>query len=298
MSQGTILAVDDTPANLFLLSQMLVQYGYKVRAASNGARALASIESRPPDLILLDIMMPEMSGYEVCKRLKADERTRDIPVIFISALDATADKIRAFMVGGVDYVTKPFQTKEVLARVQTHLSLRNLQKSLQQEIVKRDKLIAELDAYAHTVAHDLRNPLSAVIGLSNVLRDKAGEISDQARHDFMTTIEQSGIRMQNIINELLLLASVREMKEIKVQALDMARIVVEVRERLAYLIEEHQADVILPRQESWPTALGYGPWVEEVWANYVSNAIKYGGKLPRVELGFDRVDNAPCPLIR
>ncbi len=140
--------------------------------------------------------------------------------------------------------------------------------------------------------------MSAVIGLSNVLRDKADEIPDQARYDFMTTIEQSGIRMQNIINELLLLASVREMKEIKMQALNMARIVVEVRERLAYLIEEHQADVILPRQESWPTALGYGPWVEEVWANYVSNAIKYGGKLPRVELGFDRVDNALCPLIR
>ena len=127
-----ILIVDDLPANLRLLSQMLSEQGYGVRAVTSGARALLSVEASPPDLILLDIRMPEMHGYAVCERLKAQAHTREIPVIFISALGETEDKVRAFAVGGVDYVTKPFHVEEVLARVRTHLALRRLQKQLQE----------------------------------------------------------------------------------------------------------------------------------------------------------------------
>jgi sigma-B regulation protein RsbU (phosphoserine phosphatase) len=129
--KADILIVDDTPANLRLLSQMLAEQGYQVRPVPDGPLALAATQAEPPDLILLDIRMPEMNGYEVCEHLKADAQTRDIPIIFISALDATQDKVRAFTVGGVDYVTKPFQFEEVLARVETHLALRKLQKQLQ-----------------------------------------------------------------------------------------------------------------------------------------------------------------------
>jgi sigma-B regulation protein RsbU (phosphoserine phosphatase) len=129
-SRASILIVDDTPANLRLLSQMLAEQGYHARPVPDGPLALAAARADPPDLILLDIRMPEMDGYLVCEELKADARTRDIPVIFISALDATKDKVRAFQSGGVDYVTKPFQAAEVLARVDTHLSLRELQKEL------------------------------------------------------------------------------------------------------------------------------------------------------------------------
>jgi len=125
-----ILVVDDTPANLRLLSQILVEHGYRVRAVTSGARALESAQTSPPSLVLLDIRMPEMSGYEVCERLKASERTRHIPVIFISALDDVEDKVRAFHMGGVDYITKPFQIGEVLARTETHLALRRLQEQL------------------------------------------------------------------------------------------------------------------------------------------------------------------------
>jgi len=129
-SESNILIVDDTPANLQLLSKMLSQQGYRVRPVPNGSMALSVVQVEPPDLVLLDIRMPDMDGYEVCENLKADELTRDIPIIFISALDATQDKVRAFQVGGVDYITKPFQVEEVLARVETHLALRNLQAQL------------------------------------------------------------------------------------------------------------------------------------------------------------------------
>ncbi len=122
-ARGNILIVDDTPANLQLLAGMLREHGYTVRPAPNGPLALRAAASNPPDLILLDINMPEMNGYEVCKRLKEEERTRDIPIIFISALNETDNKVLAFKSGGVDYVTKPFQFEEVQARVNTHLEL-------------------------------------------------------------------------------------------------------------------------------------------------------------------------------
>ena len=125
-----ILIVDDTLPNLRALSKMLTQAGYEVRGAQNGRTALMIIDTKPPDLILLDINMPEMSGYEVCQRLRANEKSKHIPVIFISALDELSNKVKAFEVGGTDYITKPFRVEEVLARVQTHLSLHTLQVQL------------------------------------------------------------------------------------------------------------------------------------------------------------------------
>ena len=123
-SPGNILIVDDTPENLEILTRMLVEQGYLVRPAINGDVALKAVRRNMPDLILLDIMMPTMSGFEVCERLKADKETREIPVIFLSALHKVSDKVRAFSLGGVDYITKPFQLEEVLVRVETHLALR------------------------------------------------------------------------------------------------------------------------------------------------------------------------------
>lgn len=132
MPKADILIIDDTPTNLSLLSQMLTSQGYAVRLAKNGVRALESAQLLPPDLILLDIRMPGMDGFEVCRRLKAEESTRHVPVIFISALDDVMDKVRGFQAGGVDYITKPFQVEEVLVRTETHLSLRRLQRKLEE----------------------------------------------------------------------------------------------------------------------------------------------------------------------
>jgi PAS domain S-box-containing protein len=142
--KADILAIDDTPENLALLSQMLTEKGYKVRSVTKGSTALRGAKAAPPDLILLDVKMPEMNGYEVCQELKADDCTRNIPVIFISALGDVFDKVKAFQAGGVDYITKPFQVEEVLARLDTHLTIRNLQiqleaqnRQLQQEIAEK-----------------------------------------------------------------------------------------------------------------------------------------------------------------
>jgi signal transduction histidine kinase len=290
--QENILVVDDNPANLRLLSNMLTEQGYKVRSVINGSMALTAARAAPPDLILLDINMPAMNGYEVCQALKADPATADVPIIFISALDEIQDKVQAFTVGGVDYVTKPFQFEEVLARVETHLALNHLQRELAQanaalacqlrEVQARNE---ELDAFAHTVAHDLKNPLTALLGYSSMLQSRHERMSGQQLADGLAIVTRNGQRMNNIIEELLLMSQVRKVDEIALEPVDMLYVVHEAQDRLVNLIQEHQPQIVVP--ESWPPALGRNAWVEEVWANYLSNAIKYGGRPPHVELGAD-----------
>jgi DNA-binding response OmpR family regulator len=134
--RSEVLIVDDDPANIDLLYGILKEQQYHVRVATNGRMALANVRSAHPDLILLDINMPQMNGYEVCEQLKADPNSKDVPVIFISASDETIDKVRAFAVGGVDYVTKPFQTAEVVARIESQLKIARLSHELQMQMLR------------------------------------------------------------------------------------------------------------------------------------------------------------------
>ncbi len=139
-----ILVVDDTPDNLRLLVKLLSEQGYKIRVATDGPHALEAARAKPPDLILLDVMMPGMDGYEVCRQLKAQAETRNIPVLFLSALDQAQDKVKAFTAGGVDYITKPFHVAEVLARVQTHLALQSAQRHLAEKTGQLERVNAAL----------------------------------------------------------------------------------------------------------------------------------------------------------
>lgn len=179
--QANILVVDDTPENLRLLAGILSEKGYQVRPVPNGKLALSAAQKIPPDLVLLDIMMPEMDGYQVCQQLKASEITKHIPVIFVSAIDDVLDKVKAFAVGGVDFITKPFQVEEVLARIETHLKICSLQHSLQeknqdlataiqqlqatQEHLIQSEKMAALGQLIAGIAHEINTPLG-IIGSS------------------------------------------------------------------------------------------------------------------------------------
>jgi PAS domain S-box-containing protein len=156
-----ILVVDDTPANLRLLANLLTEQGYRVRPASGGTLALRSVAVKVPDLILLDVWMPDLDGYAVCQRLKADPRTHSIPVIFISALHEAPDKVQGFAVGGVDYITKPFEPVEVLARVRTHLELWRLQQRLERRVEARTAELAKVHRALQQSEERLRSVIEA-----------------------------------------------------------------------------------------------------------------------------------------
>jgi len=214
--RGDILIVDDTPDNLRLLSTMLTERGYKVRSVINGSMALMGTKAAPPDLILLDINMPEMNGYEVCQCLKSDRQTCDIPVIFISALDEALDKVRAFETGGVDYITKPFQVEEVLARVENQLTLRQLQRQLQEKNTRlqqeiRDRTAAEMKVrQLNAELEDRVCQRTAQLEASNQALEK--EISERrhaqdqllylALHDALTGLPNRALFMKQLEDDL------------------------------------------------------------------------------------------------
>ncbi len=222
--KSNIMAVDDQPANLKLLEDLLNQQGYSVRSFPRGRMALEAASRNPPDLILLDINMPEMSGFQVCKLLKADEKLAAIPVIFLSALTDASDKVLAFQCGGVDYVTKPFQVDEVQARVQTHLKIHQLQKQLQLHanhledlVASRTRELAESQArlkvldraksdFLRLIHHELRSPLNGLLGVGELVLDelRASEDDSELREMF----ELSRQRMLTILDDAPLLTEI------------------------------------------------------------------------------------------
>ncbi len=281
-SKSTLLIVDDIPANVSVLFDFLSASGFKVLVAQDGESALQKAFYAIPSLILLDVMMPGIDGFETCRRLKNDAKTQDIPVIFMTALADTENKVKGFELGAVDYVTKPIQQEEVLARVNTHLTIRKLQKELEAQN-------QELDAFAHTVAHDLKNPLNSVMGFADLLAEVVSEkldLLDEETLEYLNNLKLASRKMMDIIESLLLLAGVSK-QQVELQPLNMTEIVTQVQQRLAYMIKSTQAEIILPDQ--WPVARGYAAWVEEIWANYLNNAMKYGGKPPRLELGAKKM---------
>jgi DNA-binding response OmpR family regulator len=219
-----ILVVDDMSANAEMVSLMLKHQGYKVRMASSGKLALKSIRDNPPDLILLDINMPEMDGYEVCGRIKADDKSKDVPVIFMSSLSEMMDKVKAFQVGGVDYVEKPFRIEEVMARIETHLKIRKLQRQLahhnqhlEQLVQERTNQLAEAhrrlaimdrtkSEFLALISHELRTPLNGVFGVAELLFDE--DEKDPARRELMDMFNLSRKNMMNILDDALLLTQI------------------------------------------------------------------------------------------
>jgi two-component system sensor histidine kinase/response regulator len=272
---GTLLIVDDTPENLGFLVEFLASSHHRILVALDGEQALEQLQHITPDLVLLDVMMPGISGFETCRRLKQSPHTRDIPVIFMTALDEPRDKLEGFAAGAVDYVTKPLDPQEILARVGAQLTLRRLQQALEER--NRD-----LQAFGHMVAHDLRNSLHGIISTSELLvaeMKRGGVLADP---DDLSMILRAGIRMQETIDALLLLAGFED-GQVEIGPVDTAGMLARVFDELADVIQRRQASISLPDQ--WPTALGHEPWIERIWTNYIGNALKYGGNPPVLELG-------------
>jgi len=229
--QGDILVVDDTLPNLRALSAMLTEQGYKVRGARDGPTALMIAEGKPPDLILLDIRMPGMDGYQVCRQLKGQAETRDIPVIFISALDEVTDKVKGFEAGGVDYITKPFQLEEVSARVQAHLSLRDLQRQLEVRNAQLQSEVAERKRAERGQKEALAETLQATRALQ-----KAHDELEQRVEERTAELAQANVSLK------------AEMAERKQAEVERERLIVQIQEqaqRVQHIVDTVPEGVLL-----------------------------------------------------
>jgi two-component system, sensor histidine kinase and response regulator len=191
-----ILIVDDSPANLMLLGHILKDFGYKVRPVLNGNMALQVAEKEKPDLILLDIMMPDIDGFEVCKRLKQSEKLSEIPIIFISASNSTEDIVKALASGGADYISKPFQAEEVLARVATHLKIYQQRKDLQEMNDTKNKFFS-------IIAHDLRGPLGGFMGLTEMMANDSISFTSDEKKALLFDLSRSARNIFNLLENLL-----------------------------------------------------------------------------------------------
>jgi len=201
-----ILIVDDVEENLQVVGSILGENMIAISLAKNGAQAIKIAQKKLPDLILLDINMPDMDGYETCEILKNDERTKDIPVIFLSAFTEKDDIIKGFEYGGVDYITKPFNKDELLSRVFTHMELQHVKNKISEQNKKLLELNATKDKFFSILAHDLKNPFNTIIGFSELLLQNFDEISTKEQKEYIGYIQKSGKETFKLLENLLLWA--------------------------------------------------------------------------------------------
>ncbi len=290
-----ILYMEDDPGLARLFQKKLRRAGYAVDIAHNGEEGLEMYYSGSYDVIATDQAMPIHSGLDVIRILASQGDREPPPTIMVTGTGSEQIAVEAMKLGASDYIVKdvdggyldllPAVVERVLQQQRLIEEKRRAEESLRQYAAELEARNEELDAFAHTVAHDLKGPLSYIVGFAKVLTEDYIALSDDEMHRYLQNLARQGQKMSRIIDELLLLFSVRKMSDVEIRPVDMSSVFAEVQERLDYLIKEHQAEIILP--DTWPLALGYGPWIEEIWANYLSNAIKYGGTPPRITLGAD-----------
>jgi two-component system, sensor histidine kinase and response regulator len=322
----TLLIVDDMPNNMAVLFKFLTNAGFSVIIAQDGEDGLQTAELAHPDLILLDVMMPGMDGFEVCRRLKAQPNTQEIPIIFMTALTETVNKVTGFQLGAADYLTKPLQHEEVLARVKAHLNIYKLQRQLvaqkcqveeqnqrlNEEIATRklveaslqcttdlltertselEKRNAELNSFSRMVAHDLKSPVGGIFNLLEIIKSQCekGTLVTKQQIEWINKIAQLSQKVLKIIDALLLLAGIAGRQEVVIHPLSNMSLLIHqvLKQRLADQLTQCSGEVVIA--DHFPLAVGYAPWVEEIWVNYLSNGLKYGGQPPRLEVGADEI---------
>jgi two-component system sensor histidine kinase/response regulator len=208
--KGVIMVVDDNPGNLALISEYLDRARFQVILEQRSDQAIQQAETHKPDMILLDVVMPKLNGFNLCQRLKANETTKDIPVIFMTALSDKENKIKGFQVGAVDYITKPFQQEEVIARVNTHLTIRKLQQQLEaqnallaKQVEQLKELNASKDKFISMISHDLQSPFSSLRGLIQFTADNLGKYNKNELENMMDLLGNSTDNLYALIENLL-----------------------------------------------------------------------------------------------
>lgn len=281
--KDTILVVDDNPTNLRVLVDYLQQEGYKTLVATSGERAIAQMERHRPDLVLLDVMMPGIDGFETCRRLKANPATADVPVIFMTALNDVEHKVEGFRIGAVDYVTKPFWQEEVSARIKLHLTIERQKAELQHLNATKDKFFS-------VIGHDLRSPFTALLGFSELFADPGTDISREDQLRFGALLYESARTAFNLLENLLEWARIQRGSLVcEPHVMDLHS---SVEETLSLLT--HSAAIkgisILHTVPERTYVMADGNMLPTVLRNLTSNAIKFTGKGGSVQIASQQCD--------
>ncbi len=318
---GKILIVDDNPSNLKVLYTYLKSAGFEVLVAEDGEAGIEAVKCSEPELILLDIMMPGIDGFEVCRRLKANYTTKDIPVIFLTALSETVNKVKGFEVGGVDYITQPLENQEIVARVRTHLIVTRMQRrlqeqneSLQAEIERRkqverqlhssknllqqsndnlEQTIADrtaalsssnqdLEQFAYIASHDLRQPLRKIRMCTEYLAEDYSHCFDKQAEEYMGYITKSIDRMYLLIDDLLAYSRIGRQEQNYIPV-NIQTIVEDCLEDLSIAVEEKQATV---NYGNLPTIKANIREIRQLFPNLIGNALKFtfGDRSPEIKI--------------
>ena len=281
-NKPTILVVDDNPTNLQVLLESLKRTGFKILVARTGESAIQQAEYGKPDLILLDVMMPGIDGFETCRRFKTLEAFKDIPIIFMTALTDTTDKLKGFQAGGVDYVTKPLQHEEVLARVVTHLTIRRLQQELRQQHALLQEQHAQLqalnaskDKFFSIISHDLRSPLSAVLVGLRLLTDTESRLTDNEKNELIRDSHRTVEQLYNLLDNLLVWSRLqRGLMEYAPQPLDLRPLF--ERNATLFAANAEQKQIAIRQTVAEPViAFADSHMIDAIIRNLISNALKF-----------------------
>jgi len=292
-----ILLIEDSPTDAQLIRDLLAeamrislsQIQFQLTQASRLEEGLEQIRRQIFDIILLDLSLPDSFGLGTFERVSSIATTT--PIVLLTGIDDELLALDAVQQGAQDYLVKSDVTSSALLSraIRYAIERHRLVTELSQKASELEVRNAALDAFSHTMAHQIRGPLSQIIGFTEYAESTfSDELTEDLRH-ILQRILQSGLKMNNMLSEILLLASVRSLSDVELFPLEMSRIVAEVRKRLRLQIDKYQAELIVPT--SWPTALGHASWVEEVWVNYITNGLKYGGNPPKLKLGGKRTNN-------
>ena len=324
---GKIAIVDDNPDNLKVLYTYLKSVGFEVLVAEDGFAGIEVVKNSQPEIILLDVMMPGIDGFEVCRRLKSDPTSQHIPVIFLTALSETVDKLTGFRVGGVDYITQPIEHEEVAARVRTHLILHRTRQKLQQqndllqlEVDRRRQIERELtqsrhllqksndtleqtvadrtaelatsnedlEHFAYIASHDLRQPIRKIRMCTEYLAEDYGHCFDDQARQYMSYITKSTDRMYLLIDDLLAYSRVGK-REAKTVPVDLNRVLQDVLDDLSVAVAEKQAKI---DYSSLPTIQANPREIRQVFQNLISNSLKFTcDRAPEIALDATRQED-------
>jgi two-component system sensor histidine kinase/response regulator len=284
--QATVMIVDDEPDNLNVLEASLTRAGYRAVLFPRGAMAVAAAQAEPPDLVLLDVCMPEMDGYEVCRRFKADEALSQIPIIFISALTATEDIARGFECGGVDYIAKPFREPEVLARVRTHIAMLRAYAQLAEQYAQLRNLERHRDTLVHMVVHDMRSPLFVLLGNLEMI-DRYG--SQKLGADNLQSL-RAAIHGAKVLSRMV--STVVDVSRLESVDIPFRRVAVSARElfeaALSQALDSDRRGHVSQRiAEDCPAVLCDVDLSTRIVANLLANALKYAPDSSEIELGAE-----------